>query len=487
MSIATELSPLRVADQPLPVRQALCRKSVLAWAANCWPGRVKPFWHSKLIDDRLNRLYAPDSENLYLMISQPPRTGKTMLSVLFGATKYLAMNPDFNIFYVTYSQTFANRIGRQAKLIFQTHAPEIFGVELDPKSKSNACWGVKGYEGSFNAIGWGGALVGQKVHLLIADDLIKSPEEALSQNIRETLWQWWDGSATQRIQRNKELKTRVCCIQTRWHTDDLNGRLLQQERAGGAMRWDKCILPAIADRGDVYDGDRLLMRKGESLCDEILPVSYLEDQKRTKSRFFWECTFQQRPITQDGLLWTSDCFPDDHWVDAWPNRVKYLVVGVDPATGRALRDGDYSALVALGVGYDGKLYCQADMDKTGPVETIQRLTSFCRTLPMAPDSIAIESNGFQFIMRAMAEEAFANDDVAGRIEAYDTSERDVPTHKEDRIAELDPLIVSKDIHWVRCPGTQLLVSQLQNFPSQDHDDGPDALELASWVLSNYEN
>jgi predicted phage terminase large subunit-like protein len=250
------------------------------------------------------------------------------------------------------------------------------------------------------------------------------------------------------------------------------------------MRWDKCILPAIADRGDLYDGDTLLMRHGESLCPEILPLSYLEDKRRTNSRYWFECLYQQRPITQDGILWSGDCFPEDRWVDVWPARVKYLVVGVDPATGRALRDGDYSAIVALGIGYDGKLYCQADMDKTGPQETTERLARFCRKLPMAPDVIAIESNGFQFLMRTMAEETFANEDVSGRIEAYDTTERDVPLHKEDRIAELDPLIVSKDIHWVRADGTQLLVSQLQNFPSPDHDDGPDALELASWVLSN---
>lgn len=484
MAIATELPPLQIAALPLEQRRILCRKSVLAWAANCWPGRIKSYPHSRLVDRRLNKMLESDTDSPYLMISQPPRSGKTMLSVLFAGTKYLAMNPDHNVFIVTHSQRAADRFGRQARHIFEQFAPEIFDVELDPKIKANAVWGVKGHEGTYNAIGWGGPITGQKVHFLIIDDLIKDTKEALSANIRNDMWDWFEGTASQRIQDNPTIKTRVCSIQTRWHVDDLNGRLIAQERAGGAMRWEKCILPALADRGDIYDGDKIIMAKGQSLCPEILPLSYLEDVRRTRSRYFWETIYQQRPITQDGILWSGDCFPDDHWVDEWPKRVKYLVLGVDPATGRALRDGDYSAIVALGIGFDGKLYCQADMDKTGPVETIQRLMTFCRKLPMAPDIIAIESNGFQFVMRAMAEEAFANEDIAGRIEAYDTSERDVPTHKEDRIAELDPLIVSKDIHWVRCEGTQLLVSQLQNFPSQDHDDGPDALELASWVLGN---
>lgn len=482
-----EVTHLRIADQPIELRRSLCRRSVLAWAANCWPSRIKPYRHSKLVDNRLNRLLDHDNDHNYLMVSQPPRTGKTMLGLIFAGTQYLAMNPDHNVYVVTHAQSTGNKWGRQAKHIFQTHAPEIFGVELDHKSKANANWGVKGHEGSFNAIGWGGPITGQKIHLLILDDLIKDTKEALSANLRDSIWDWWDGTAMQRVQNNLELTTKVCSIQTRWHVDDLNGRLMAQERAGGAMHWDQCILPAIADRGDIFDPEtgQLIMAKGEALCPEILSLEQCEAYRRTKSRYWWECNYQQRPITQDGILWSSDCFPSERFVDAWPARVKYLVVGVDPATGRALRDGDYSAIVAIGIGYDNKLYVEADLDKTGPLETCHRLARFCKGLPMPADIIAVESNGFQFLVRSMGEDIFETHGVFGRFEEYDTSERGVPVHKEDRIAELDSLIVARDIFWVRSEGTQMLVSQLQNFPSQDHDDGPDALELASWVLAQF--
>ena len=104
---------------------------------------------------------------------------------------------------------------------------------------------------------------------------------------------------------------------------------------------------------------------------------------------------------------------------------------------------------------------------------------------MAPDLIAMEANGFQFLMTAMGEEYFTAHDIAGRFMPYKTTDRVVPEKKPDRIAELDPLIRSDLLRYVKGEGTQLLISQLQNFPSKDHDDGPDALELASWVLSNF--
>lgn len=482
---ATQSTCVAFASLPLEVKQQAARTSVLAWAMHCWPNIIRPFWHSKLIDEELVRLFSHDNDENYLMVSQPPRTGKTMMSMLFGATRYLAMNPDHNVWVVTHNQRLADKFGRQARSIFETWAPEIFGVGLHRKIRANAHWAVAGHEGSFNAIGWGGSITGNKVHLLILDDLIKDSQDAMSSTVRNQIWDWWDGTASQRIENSEFVQTKCLSIQTRWHTDDLNGRLIQQEQGGGSMRWNKLILPAIADKADVYFRGQCIMRLGDVLCEPILPLQQIQSLRRNKSRYWWETTYQQRPITQDGILWSAELFTDDLFVDRWPDRLKYLVVAVDPATGRAMKNGDYTAIVALGVDYEGQLYAEADMEKSGPLETGQRLATFCKRLPMAPDIIGVESQGFQFLVRSMAEDAFEHMGVQGQFEEYAIEDRGVPIRKEDRIAELDPLISHRDIKYVRAPGTALLVSQLKNFPSQDHDDGPDALELASWILSQY--
>lgn len=472
-------------DLPIDARRKYCWSSTMAWMMNCAPYVYKPYWHTKLIDKKLNQLFDHNNDLNYLNISMPPRTGKTDCAIRYGATRYLAMNPNHNVYVVTYNQTTANDFGREARLIFQQNAPEIFGLDVDPTSRADNKWRVKGHEGGFYAIGWGGPITGKKVHLLVMDDLLKNDEEALSPRIREKQWSWFDGTASQRIQNNVDVRTKVMAIATRWHVDDLIGRLIAQERGGGSMRWEKIVLPALAERGDIVIDGEVVMRKGESLCDELLPKEYLLGVRQNRTRFFWNAVYQQEPVTQDGLLWVDSMFSDDVWVDSWPSRLMYLVVAVDPAMGNDLRRGDYSAIVAVGVDFQGQMYVAADLEKTGPFETNHRLIDFCRKLPMPPDTIAVEANGFQFLAASSAAEALYDADIRSRIEAIDNQKRDAPSKKEDRIAELDPIIRNKDLKFIRSQGTALLVSQLKNFPSRDHDDGPDALEIATWVLSEF--
>lgn len=472
------------ADLPVEFRRAACKNSVLAWWMNCQPNMVRPYPHTRVIDRYLVRCFDHTNADNYLMISMPPRCGKTAMATIFGGTRYLAMNPTHHVYCVSHNSDTAGIFGGQARRIFEEFASEIFEVELDPKSRADNRWSVKDHGGSFNCIGWQGPITGRKVHLLIIDDLIKSDEEALSPRIRDKIWSWWDGTASQRVQNNIEIQTKVCSIQTRWTTQDLNGRLIDQERGGGTMRWTKLVLPCLAETGDILIDGEVLMKHGETICPDIIPLQFALDQKRNRSRFWWQATYQQQPITQDGILWGPQLFPDENFVDGWPKDLTHLVVAVDPATGLALKDGDYAAIVALGVDKKGQIFCEADLERAGPVETNERLIDFCRQLPRMPDVIAVEAQGFQFLMTTLASIQLATTSLEDRMVAYTVEDRDVPVNKTNRITELDPLIVNRDIKFIRSPSTSLLVSQLQNFPSRDHDDGPDALELATWVLAN---
>jgi hypothetical protein len=470
-------------DLPIATRRSLCSVSTFAWMLNHKPSFFKPYWHTKLLDTELEKVFS--GEHPYLMINCPPRVGKTMSTMLYGATRYFAMHPDENVYIVTYNQPTANRFGAQCKEVFRHNAGDLFNLKLSKKRTANESWGIEGHEGSFNCIGWGGGITGQKCHLIILDDLIKDTEEALSEKVRDKIWAWIDMTLLQRVQDNDELKTKLVSVGTRWHSEDHLGRLLDQENEGGHIKWRKLILPALAE-DDVYHNNELIMRKGESLCPGILPLEYLENRRDLLSRFAWNATYQQRPITQDGLLWEGSLFSESQWVDKWPSQIEWLVVAVDPATGRALRDGDYSAVVALGSDRTGQLYCEADLEKDGPFETVQRLARFCtKKLPRVPDVVGIESNAMQFLIGATADDVFHEQGINCQIMEVDNVLRDAPRSKEDRITEgLDAFIRNRDIKFVRSRGTGLTVRQLRAFPSRTaHDDGPDALEVATFLLS----
>lgn len=476
------LSGFNFSELPLDERRSLCTDSTLAWAMNDRPKFWKPYYHSLELDSAINDCFS--GVDPYVMISLPPRFGKTSFSVLYGGTRYFCLNPDHNVYYVTYSGDSARDVGAEAKRIAEDNAG-LFGLELDPKRRSDIRWGFKGHHGTFNCIGVNGKITGKKVHLLIADDLFKNDQEVISPAIRNKRWSWWINTADQRIQNNEELQTKVLMIGTRWHDEDVMGRTISNEQAGIGRKYRKVLFPAVVQEDISRDGN-LIRKKGDALCPEILSLEEFEIKRATMDRQFFNAVFLCRPIGQDGLLWSASLFDDSVWVDEWPlsTELVSLSIAVDPALGKNMSRGDYSAVVAVGVGMDELVYVEADMAKDGIHKMARRVSQFLSRLPMLPDFISVETIGFQ----ESAAEALvlALEEVGVDLPVLHVSKEHFPDridNKQYRIQHcLDPMICQKDFRFVRSIGNVILVNQLKGFPSAGvHDDGPDALEIGVYT------
>ena len=159
-----------------------------------------------------------------LIISCPPRHSKTT-SLEYAMAHHLGSKPDRSVLFATHSADLAATVGGRVRDVIQQSGPDVFGVNVDPRSSAKDHWGIDGHQGSLRAVGWGGDLTGRGGDLLIADDLVRTAEEAMSPAHTEKLLAWWQGVFMSRC----EPGASVILCSARWPDDldrqaDGNGR-----------------------------------------------------------------------------------------------------------------------------------------------------------------------------------------------------------------------------------------------------------------------
>ncbi|MEN6405530.1 MAG: hypothetical protein ABFC77_03565 [Thermoguttaceae bacterium] len=182
---------------------------------------------------------------------------------------------------------------------------------------------------------------------------------------------------------------------------------------------------------------------------------------------------QNSPINPDLCEWPESYFDASIWFDQWPDPLVVKTMALDPSKGRDARHGDYSALVLLGVDRQGTVYVEADLARRPtPQMVAESVEWFCR---FRPDVFGVESNQYQELLAGEFEREFQRRAVLGVRPASIENH----TAKTVRIRRLGPYLSSHRLRLKsNSPGTRLLFEQLQEFPIGDHDDGPDALEMA---------
>ena len=207
--------------------------------------------------------------------------------------------PDDVVLFTGYSQTFANReLSRPAREIAAERgllAPDA--TALDAWHLTNGARllarGVGNPPTGVNPIG-----------LLVCDDPVNSRAEAASQTARDNVWAWWTGSIVQRFWP----RTRAVVIATRWHEDDLIGRLMQQEAAlpEAERTWTFVNLPALADPALTPGGDPLGRARGEALWPEAKPADFLQRLRDTEmGAYEFGALFQGNPTPREGTLFKA--------------------------------------------------------------------------------------------------------------------------------------------------------------------------------------
>jgi predicted phage terminase large subunit-like protein len=261
------------------------------------------------IDAELRAVAAGRVEKL--MVFVPPQEGKSTRVACWYVLWRLVQDPTLRIAIVSYSQGKARRWGRWIRGMIKAH-PEL-GVHLSLDSRAADRFETTA-GGLVICVGIEGGITGEPVDELIIDDPVRGRAEAESATYREAAWEWWESNASTRA----SSRFRCILMMTRWHADDLAGRLLKHE----AGDWRVLRIPAIRldDVGDVRgtDGASVYHPSGELISvQDRRPGWFIERQARL-SGYVWRSIYLQDPTSAEGNLFKRPDFrfwysmPRDH-------------------------------------------------------------------------------------------------------------------------------------------------------------------------------
>ena len=435
---------------------------LISYAAYQWPGyRDAP--HHRLIARHLEAVERGEIRRL--MITMPPRHGKSMLASEFFPAWYLGRNPDHYVVTATYAQELADDFGRKVKNQIDDDAfKAIFpGVGLADDSKSAKRFHIEGSEGgyehglaqrgAFYAVGVGGPLTGRGAHLLLIDDPVKNREDADSEIIRKKTKDWYTSTAYTRLMPGG----RVVVIQTRWHEDDLSGWLLNDHEHEG---WVILNLPAISD-------------DGVALWPEQYPVEELERIKRALPPRDWSALYQQRPAPDTGDYFKREWI---HLVDHLPPRSSMLIYGGSDYAVTA-DGGDYTVHGLIGLDPEGNPWLldlwrqQASSDVW--VDAFCDLVLKWKPTGWAEETGQIKSGVGPFLVKRMLEKAA----YVAR-EAFATR-----GDKAVRARSFQGLIATRGLRVHKnAPFLTDLITELMSFPVGVNDDQVDMLGLIGQLI-----
>ena len=454
------------------------RRDLIEFSRYTMPG-YKPGWHHHAINDAVDRMLTGKLRRL--IVSMPPRHGKSELISRRLPAFLLGQNPNETIIASSYSSDMASRMNRDIQRIMdsaeykslfpqtrlnESNARTIAGSWL----RNSDLFEVVGHQGVYRSAGVGGGITGMGAKWLLIDDPIKNREEADSAIMRENIWDWY----TSTLYTRQAPDARILIVMTRWHSDDLAGRLIAHAKDNPkADQWEVITFPAISGR-EKESGD--IREEGEPLWPEMFGIEDLERMKLSMGEYQWSALYQQHPRSGGGTEWPDEYFAKDIWFDFWPKTIAIKTIGVDPSKGAGGKHGDYSAIVKLGRDTDGTLYCEADLARRSSeaiIDTVLETQGEFRA-----DAIAFETNQFQELLATQLQQKAA---VAGYavplVKVVNT------VNKNIRIRRLGPYLSQKNIRFkANSPGTKLLVDQLRDFPVSEYDDGPDSLEMALRVM-----
>ena len=270
------------------------------------------------------------------MIFMPPRHGKSMLTSIYAPAWAIASFPRMRIILASYQGGLPAGWTAASKELLVEHGEDLYGSPVvSPLSRARSTWETT-MGGYMWPKGIGGGITGQGAELLIIDDPVKDQEAAMSETIRNKAWDWWVSTARPRLQPGAG----VIVIMTRWHEDDLAGRLLKQDAEGEGEDWTVLNYPALAEPPRGADGrtaqtdgivDDLGRRTGEALWPEMYDRAYLEKTRKVSSTYWFTAMYQQRPGPSEGAILKRDWFWNNLYEPFKPPALKEVCQSWDMA------------------------------------------------------------------------------------------------------------------------------------------------------------
>jgi hypothetical protein len=251
--IGVMLNPSPASAAAIALHRRAVRRSLLEWARHCG---FEPAAHHRLLIEKLTGVAQGLIKNLAVFM--PPGSAKsTYCSILFPVW-YFSNFPDRSIVAASHTLELGEKWGRRNRNLVAEHSNTL-GIELASDSQAAGRWSLAS-KGEYLAAGVGSAITGYRADLGIIDDPVKSREDADSKIMRDRAWEWYNSDFRTRLKPSGS----TILIQTRWHEDDLAGRILA-EMDRGYDQWEIISLPAEA-----LEGDALGRTPGEMLWGDDL-------------------------------------------------------------------------------------------------------------------------------------------------------------------------------------------------------------------------
>lgn len=287
----------------------------------------------KFLADKVQTFVETETNNPYdiLIISTPPQHGKSMTVTETFPSWYEGKYPDKRCIVACYNDDFACKFGRRNKAKIEEYGAFIFGIGLSKTSDKDM--EIKDHTGSIITRGIMSGITGNAGDLIIIDDPVKNRLEADSQTYRDRLWDEWENSILTRTQAG----TKIIIIQTRWHEDDLAGRVIRREKNAQVIN-----IPVEAEENDI-----LGRKPGDALCPEIGKdkrwlAAFKERYKEGKRA--WNALYMGRPSSAEGNIFKREWW---RYYDKLPEHLPLLVISVDAAF-KGNEDSDYVAIEVWG-------------------------------------------------------------------------------------------------------------------------------------------
>ncbi len=294
-----------------------CRKDLTAWAIEALaPVDQVPARHHRLLLEHLEKVARGEIDRL--MVFMPPGSAKSVYcSMLFPAWLF-AQRPNLDILGTSHGSELAEDFSRRVQTYIEQNE-EVLGYRLLTQNVQR--WRTTN-GGFYRAVGIGGSLTGRRGDVAIIDDPVKDAIEAESLVARENAWQWYQSVLYTRMKPGSA----IILIQTRWHPDDLGGRLLEAQKTGGDQ-WTVLDLPAICDSL----ADPLGRKIGEALWPEWQDEEALERIRVNVGEHVWGALYQQDPRPRGASFFSLDSLLVDGKPVPMPDRCDVTVAIIDTA------------------------------------------------------------------------------------------------------------------------------------------------------------
>lgn len=413
-------------------------------------------------------------ESVFIRVSEPPRSGKSLLCSQYLPTWTLRRHPDWKIGLISYSDSLAAAWGRQVRRFVEDQRLNL-GLSIAADAGAVKDWETT-EGGGVTARSVGMGITGRGFQVLIVDDAVKDYADAHSEAKRKALRDWWQTTARTRL----EPPSLTLVIGTRWHLDDFTGWVETTSDP-----FETVEFPAIAESHDVLGrapGDPLLSPLLEETREEAL--LRWGSIRRAVGPYSWASLYQQSPLPSEGAVFDLDWFR--YWTRN-PDLVSDNTVLFDPTTAKGmwLDSWDLASEAKESADYSvGQRWVKVGPDRflvgqwrgqTAFTETLAKIEAWGK-----PESL--HGTGKHVKLRLVEKAA------VGRA-ILDTLKRksagfvgvDPRGSKEQRARAVTPEVESGNVylpHPSEAPWAAELLAELQSFPSGKHDDQVDTLSQA---------